>query len=100
MRHSCLEALWHLLLALALMAASPDVQRTPARAAAAQKAHVVKKVATLLEDARFKYRKAEEGICVINFKGQNSDSIDVVSVTTSKEAERCGRESCVSCWPG
>lgn len=44
----------------------------------AQKSAIARKVATLLEEAGFKYRKVEDGLWVVSFKGQHSDSIEVV----------------------
>lgn len=67
------------LLLMALLAGGPiDAQTAPTAAASAQKAAVSRRLATFLESGKFTYRKADDGVWVISFKGQHTDSIEVV----------------------
>jgi hypothetical protein len=69
----------HLALALAFFAAWPEAaQSTPARVSPPQKAVLVKNIAAAIDDAGFKYRKADDGVWVISFRGQNAASLEIV----------------------
>lgn len=68
-----------LLLALALVVAVPGIQQNPApKAPSARKAALGQKVSGLLEQTKFKHRKAGDGVWVISFSGDHTSSLEVV----------------------
>lgn len=67
------------LLATVLLFAPPLEAQTPqSSAAAAQQAKVAKRLAGLLEESGFKYRKADDALWVVSFRGQHLDPVDVL----------------------